>query len=121
LAENYTSDEIYEPGTVMCFGGSQEVTKCDIDMCVKIAGIVSTNPAYLMNSTLINETTLAIALTGRVPCKVTGLITKGDMLVSAGDGRARAESAPKIGSVIGKALENFEGAEGVIEVVVGRL
>jgi hypothetical protein len=74
-----------------------------------------------MNSTLINEKTLAIALTGRVPCKVTGLITKGDMLVSAGNGIARAEANPKLGSVIGKSLENFDGLEGVIEVVVGRL
>lgn len=121
LAENYESDGIYEPGTVVCFDGEAEITQCNTDMCVKVAGVVSTNPAYLMNSTLINEKTLAIALTGRVPCKVIGTISKGDMLVSAGNGHARAESAPKIGSVIGKALENFEGAEGVIEVVVGRL
>lgn len=121
LAENYESDAIYEPGTVVCFDGEAEITQCNTDMCVKVAGVVSTNPAYLMNSTLINEKTLAIALTGRVPCKVVGTISKGDMLVSAGNGHARAESAPKIGSVIGKALENFEGAEGVIEVVVGRI
>jgi hypothetical protein len=121
LAENYESDAIYEPGTVVCFDGEAEITQCNTDMCVKVAGVVSTNPAYLMNSTLINEKTLAIALTGRVPCKVVGTITKGDMLVSAGQGHARAESAPKIGSVIGKALENFDGPEGTIEVVVGRL
>jgi hypothetical protein len=121
LAENYASDAIYEPGTVVCFDGEAEITQCNTDMCVKVAGVVSTNPAYLMNSTLINEKTLAIALTGRVPCKVTGLIAKGDMLVSAGNGNARAEENPKLGSVIGKSLENFDGLEGVIEVVVGRL
>ena len=61
-----------------------------------------------------------VALTGRVPCKVVGPVTKGAMMVSAGNGAARAESNPKIGSVIGKALANFDGEAGVIEVVVGR-
>ena len=62
-----------------------------------------------------------VALTGRVPCKVIGPVRKGDMMVSAGNGQARAEENPVLGSVIGKALENFDGVEGVIEVVVGRL
>ncbi len=64
---------------------------------------------------------IALALQGRVPCKVTGTINKGDMMVSAGDGRARSEENPRYGSVIGKALEDFDGDDGVIEVVVGRL
>ena len=66
-------------------------------------------------------TIAAVALIGRVPCKVVGPIKKGDMLVSAGAGMARAENIPQMGSVIGKALEDFDGAEGSIEVVVGRL
>ena len=42
------------------------------------------------------------------------------MLVSTEDGMARAETNPKVGSVIGKSLEDFDGAEGIIEVVIGR-
>ena len=74
-----------------------------------------------MNGHLEGENVVAIALQGRVPCKVRGKIHKGDMLVSGGNGYARPSQDPKIGTVIGKALENFDGIEGVIEVVVGRL
>jgi hypothetical protein len=73
-----------------------------------------------MNDGLQGPNVATLALLGRVPCRVQGDIVKGDMLVSAGNGRARAEADPKMGTVIGKALENFSGAEGVIEVVVGR-
>ena len=121
LAEKYVADAAYEPGTVLMFGGDKEVTRCGADMCSRVAGVVSTNPAYLMNSGLEGEYTVELALTGRVPCKIVGPIKKGDMLVSAGDGRARAEHIPQIGSVIGKALEDFHGDHGVIEVVVGRV
>jgi hypothetical protein len=82
--------------------------------------VVSTNPAYLMNSHL-QGFAAAVALQGRVPCKVRGSVRKGDMMVSAGGGYARAEANPVLGSVIGKALVNFDGLEGVIEVVVGRV
>jgi hypothetical protein len=64
---------------------------------------------------------VALALQGRVPCKVRGKVEKGDMMISAGDGFARACSNPTVGSVIGKSLENFNGIEGVVEVAVGRL
>ena len=120
LAENYSGDAVYEPGTVVHFGGSQEVTLCDEDMCRRVAGVVSTNPAYLMNSHLQGIAT-PVALQGRVPCKVRGTVRLGDMMVSAGNGSARAEANPTLGSVIGKALANFDGIEGVIEVVVGRV
>lgn len=120
LAENYKSDVHYEPGTVVAFGGTKEVTVAE-DGTRKVAGVVSTDPAYLMNSCCDSEFVVAIALQGRVPCKVRGKIEKGDMLVSAGSGFARAEYSPVLGSVIGKALEDFDGIEGVIEVVVGRL
>ena len=120
LAERYQADAEYDSGTVLQFGGEAEVTLAEADT-IRTAGVVSTNPAYLMNSLLNGEKTVALALAGRVPCKVTGLIAKGDMLVSAGNGHARAEANPKLGSVIGKSLENFDGLEGVIEVVVGRL
>lgn len=120
LAENYLGDVYYEPGTVVEFGGDYEVTVCTTEMSPRIAGVVSTNPAYLMNSGLTGIAT-PVALQGRVPCKVVGPVRKGDMMVSAGNGAAQAVTAPVIGSVIGKSLENFDGVEGVIEVVVGRV
>ncbi len=119
LAENYVGDAAIEPGTVVCFGGENEVTTCDADACSSVAGVVSSNPAYLMNSELAAEFVVAVAFTGRVPCKVTGTVAKGDLMVAAGNGRARAEANPKVGTVIGKALQASEG-DAVIEVVVGR-
>jgi hypothetical protein len=121
VAEMYESDQIIEPGTVVCFGGSKEITMCDQDACRRVAGVISTNPSYLMNSGQTGEYVVAVALTGRVPVKVTGIIRKGDMMVATSNGRARAEAEPAVGSVIGKALADFDGQEGVIEVVVGRL
>jgi hypothetical protein len=118
LAERYTSDANYEPGTVVDFGGDREVTLSNIDSSPSVAGVVSTNPAYMMNS---DSDGLYIALVGRVPTKVTGPVRKGQMMVSNGDGTARGENNPIMGSVIGKALENFSDGVGVIEVVVGRL
>jgi hypothetical protein len=121
LAEKYTADADYAPGTVVMFGGSAEITLCVNDACSRVAGVISTNPSYRMNDGLVSEHTAMVALTGRVPTKVTGKIRKGDLMVSAGNGLARAAADAKIGTVIGKALEDFDGAEGVIEVVVGRL
>jgi hypothetical protein len=120
LAERYTSDATYEAGTVVTFGGDAEVTMSTETMDSRIAGVVSTNPGYLMNADL-EGTQVPVALTGRVPVKVTGTVRKGDMLVSAGEGYAKAEANPRMGSVIGKALEDFNGTNGIIEVVVGRL
>ena len=120
LAERYTSDATYEAGTVVTFGGDAEVTMSTETMDSRIAGVVSTNPGYLMNADL-EGTQVPVALTGRVPVKVTGIVRKGDMLVSAGEGYAKAEANPRMGSVIGKALEDFNGTNGIIEVVVGRL
>jgi hypothetical protein len=119
LAEYYEADNPYEAGTVLEFGGDKEVTLAE-DNTTRVAGVVSTNPAYVMNSTCKGEHTVALALQGRVPCKVRGKIFKGDMLVSGGNGFARPVLFPVLGTVIGKALENFEG-EGVIEVAVSRL
>ena len=119
LAEKYTTDAEYEPGTVMMFSGEPEVTICNQDMCTKVAGVISENPAYLMNASLTNSAAV-VALMGRVKVKVKGTVQPGDMLVSAGDGFARAESNPTFGSVIGKALSSHSGSEGTIEMVVGR-
>ena len=76
---------------MVAFGGDAEVTMSTETMDSRIAGVVSTNPAYLMNADL-EGTQVAVALTGRVPVKVTGTIRKGDMLVSAGEGYAKAEA-----------------------------
>jgi hypothetical protein len=120
LAEYYEADKHYEPGTVLAFGGDKEVTIADSGT-TKVAGIVSTNPAYVMNSSCPGEHTVALALQGRVPCQVRGSIKKGDMLISAGNGFAHTAPFPILGTVIGKSLENFDGIEGIIEVAVGRL
>ena len=119
LAEYYEADEYYEPGTVLAFGGDKEVTIAE-DGTSRVAGVVSTDPAYAMNAGCKGKA-VAIALQGRVPTKVRGLIHKGDMMVSGGNGFARPSLAPQMGTVIGKALEDFDGIEGVIEVAVGRL
>ena len=119
LAEYYEADNHYDPGTVLEFGGEKEVTLAE-DGTSRVAGVVSTNPAYAMNANC-KGITAAIALQGRVPTKVRGTIRKGDMMVSGGNGFARPSSAPQMGTVIGKALENFNGIEGVIEIAVGRL
>jgi filamentous hemagglutinin len=121
LAENYEADATYEPGTVVCFGGSKEVTVCNIEDCTRVAGVISTNPSYLMNSGQTGEHVAAVALQGRVPTKVTGQIRKGDLIVSAGDGRGQANNDARAGTIIGKALADFDGQDGVIEVVVGRV
>lgn len=124
LAEMYLADNSYQPGTVLDFGGNAEVTITTISCSSKIAGIVSTNPSYLMNSCLDGEHPTAVALTGRVPCQVLGPVDKGDVLVSSNlPGVAqRIGSNWQPGVVIGKSLEVIETAEvKVIEVAVGRL
>lgn len=121
LAECYLADDSYEPGTVVMFGGEHEITVCDQDSCSAVVGVISTRPAYLMNSTLSGEHVAPVALMGRVPCKVQGPVTKGSLMISAGNGRARAETSPGPGTIIGKAVESFDGDQGVIEILVGRV
>jgi hypothetical protein len=121
LAEKYTADSDYPAGTVVVFGGSAEVTITSTSHDTRAAGVVSTNPAYLMNS----ETGgVAVALTGRVPCKVRGPVRKGDLLVTSttpGVAQPMNVEEYKPGCVIGKSLENFDINETTtIEVVVGR-
>jgi hypothetical protein len=121
LAEFYAADEKIEPGTVVMFGGEYEIKVCNEQNSTKVAGVVSTEPAYVMNGMLKGDFPTMVALQGRVPVKVTGKIEKGDMLVSAGNGCAMSDSFPAVGSVLGKSLENFDGEYGIIEVAVGRL
>lgn len=123
LAERYVADSAYEPGTVLVFGGVNEVTECTAKGDRKVAGVVSTNPAYLMNSQLEGDTVVDLALQGRVPCKVIGTVEKGDILVtSAVPGYAIVDNDPKIGTVIGKAVGiKTDAGKGIVEVVVGRV
>lgn len=122
LAENFASDKNYDPGTVLVFGGINEVTESTIANDVKVIGVVTTDPAFVMNYKLIG-TKSCIALQGRVPCKVIGPIEKGDMLVSSSvPGHAQKSQNPIVGSVIGKALQNYNSSEpGVIEILAGRM
>jgi hypothetical protein len=120
LAERYTSDSQYPPGTVVIFGTDTEVTASYQPNDTRVAGVVSTNPAYTMNSGIDG---VDVALTGRVPCQVVGEVKRGDLMVtSAIPGVAMANNTPAIGTVIGKALGNYNSATvGLIEVVVGRV
>ncbi len=122
LAENYLADAAYAPGTVLEFGGEAEVTQSTIHGTHRVAGVVSTNPAHLMNSHCEGENVVALALQGRVPCNVIGKVAKGDMLVASNiPGHAIVDSNPKVGSVIGKALANkLDGERGIVEIVVGK-
>jgi hypothetical protein len=125
LAEMYTTDAEYTPGTVLVFGGTQEVTTSTETHDHRVAGVVSTNPAHLMNSELQGEHTVAVALVGRVPVSVIGNIYAGDQIVTsdrAGVAEALDITRYQPGVIIGKAVQGYTGDEiGVIEVVVGRL
>jgi len=122
LAENYLGDADYEPGTVLVLGGAEEVTVTNVKGDRRVAGIVTTNPAHLMNSGLEGDHVIGLALKGRVPCKVIGKVQKGDLLVtSAIPGYAIVDNDPKIGTIIGKAIsEKLDLEKGVVEVLVGR-
>ena len=121
LAEYYTSDNDYSPGTVVMIGGDRDVTLARGYGNTAVAGVVSENPAYVMNSDC-SGIRVAVALQGRVPCKVVGTIKKGDLLViSQVGGAATSNKDPKPGSIIGKALENYDSDRiGMIEVLVGK-
>lgn len=121
LAEVYVADIEYEPGTVLIFGGTAEVTKSTQSHDTRVAGVVSTNPAYLMNS---QTKGVSVALTGRIPCWVKGPITKGDRLV-ASDVPGIAERLDiaqyQPGCIIGKSLESIDSSDVLlIEIAIGR-
>ena len=121
LAENYLADADYPPGTVVVFGGDKEITVTTLDHDTAVAGVISTDPAYLMNAVAKG---LPVALTGRVPCRVQGPVIKGQVLVtSSTPGVAQAIDNSKFlpGCVVGKALETINtNTIETIEVVVGR-
>jgi hypothetical protein len=124
LAERYLADSAYEPGTVIEFGGVNEVTISQSSHTTRVAGAVSTAPAYEMNTDLEGEFVIAIALTGRVPCQVVGTIHKGDLLVASdipGVATVLDINLYQPGCVLGKALEDYDSdTVGTITVVVGK-
>jgi hypothetical protein len=124
LAEKYTADADYVPGTVLEFGGDQEVTATTTSHSPRVAGIVSTLPSYIMNDGLVGDHTAMVSLTGRVPCLVQGPIAKGDRLVASdvvGHAQRLDPAQYEPGCIIGKALEDYPStAIGTIEVAVGR-
>jgi hypothetical protein len=121
LAERYAADTEYEVGTVVVIGGSKEITVTHTHADISVAGIISQHPAYRMNSGAgTDETHPYVALRGRVPCKVIGHIKKGALLVTSSyPGYAEMmKSDDNPNAVIGKALQSFDGAKGIIEVLV---
>lgn len=122
LAERFAADAFYAPGTVLSLGGTEEVTMSTVAAGDDVFGVVSTDPAYLMNALAgNNETHPAIALSGRVPVRAIGKVAKGDRLVSAGNGLARTGLTTELTpfNVIGRSLENkTDDQEGIIYAIV---
>lgn len=121
LAEIYEADANYDPGTVLIFHGAKDLTTTTIDHDPRVAGVVSTNPAYIMNS---GAPGLQLALTGRVPCRVQGPVNKGDVLVTsttAGVAQAIDNDFWVPGCTLGKSLDTIEDDSiQLIEIAVGR-
>jgi hypothetical protein len=122
VAERFAADTELEPGTVVEIGGLAEITASLNDLSENVFGVISTRAAYLMNSGAGNDLTHPpVAMTGRVPVRVQGIVRKGDRLVSAGDGRARAAAAGEATpfNTIGRALEDKSTQqEGMVEAIV---
>lgn len=125
LAEMYSADADYTPGTVLVHGGTGEVTVSDQSHNTAVHGVVSTNPSYLMNSGLNSTHKTQVALVGRVPVRVVGTIRKGDCLVNstiAGVATSLDPAQYQIGCVIGKAIGEYNSdTPGVIEAAIGSL
>lgn len=122
VAERFHADTELEAGTVVELGGAAEITKVNAELSDKVFGVISTKAAYLMNSAAGSDATHPpVAMTGRVPVKVIGQVNKGDRLVSAGNGFARAAQAGEATAfnVIGRALTGkTETGEGTVEAIV---
>ena len=122
LAERFEADAENDAGTVVELGGSKEITSATNDLSDEVFGVISSRAAYLMNSGAGNDATHPpVAMSGRVPVKVIGEVNKGDRLVSAGNGLARAATKTEVNNfnVIGRALSTKYGEEqGVVEAIV---
>jgi hypothetical protein len=122
VAERFAADELLEPGTVVELGGTKEITRATQDLSENVFGVISTRPAYTMNGGAgEDDTHPPVAMTGRVPVKVTGPVRKGDRLVSAGNGLARSAKPGEITAfnVIGRSLQNkTDNDNGTVEAIV---
>lgn len=122
LAERFEADTAYPPGTVVMLGGAKEITAAVEDATDEVFGVISTRPAYTMNGAAGDDATHPpIAMTGRVPVRVIGAVRKGDRLVSAGNGLARAASRSEwtAYNVIGRAIrDKLTEDEGTVEAIV---
>lgn len=122
VAERFAADAEYAPGTVVELGGSAEITCSRTELSDSVFGVISTRAAYLMNSGAGSDTTHPpVAMTGRVPVRVVGQVAKGDRLVSAGNGLARAAKPGEATAfnVIGRALvAKTDATEGTVEAIV---
>lgn len=122
LAERFESDAPYDPGTVVELGGPAEITAVKYELSEDVFGVVSDNMAFLMNNGAgSNETHPAVAMTGRVRVKTLGTVRKGQRLVSAGEGHARAaeDGEASAFNVIGRALEDKTTTDfGTVEAIV---
>ena len=122
VAERFAADDLLEAGTVVELGGTNEITKVTDDLSENVFGVISTQAAYLMNSLAGSDTTHpAVAMTGRVPVNTIGLVRKGDRLVSAGNGLARAAQAGEATAfnVIGRSLnDKLTVEQGIVEAIV---
>jgi hypothetical protein len=122
LAERFEADSAYQPGTVVELGGTKEITAADQDLSEEVFGVISTRAGFLMNGEAGSDITHPpVAMQGRVPVRVIGKVKKGDRLVSAGHGLARAANRTEITAfnVIGRSLEDKNTAgEGTVEAIV---
>jgi mucin-19 len=122
LAERFEADGMYDPGTVVELGGEKEITAVQYELSEDVFGVISETAAYLMNATAGDDTTHPpVAVSGRVRVKVKGIIKKGQRLVSAGKGTARAASTGEATAfnTIGRALENKTSVGlGTVEAIV---
>jgi hypothetical protein len=122
VAERFAADEEYAPGTVVELGGSAEITRSNTELSESVFGVISTRAAYLMNGGAGNDLTHPpVAMTGRVPVQVTGVVQRGDRLVSAGNGIARAAAAGEATAfnVIGRSLnDKLDSGLGTVEAIV---
>ena len=122
LGEFYKADAAYTPGTVVRIGGDAEVTQETEALSSEVFGVVSTDPAYVMNRPEdVADTDVIIATVGRVPVRVVGTGTKGQRLVAAGNGVARVAHPSELTqfNVIGRLLANKDtDDEGLVEAAV---
>lgn len=122
VAERFAADEVLAPGTVVELGGQAEITRSRTELSENVFGVISTLPAYTMNGGAGDDDTHPkVAMTGRVPVNVIGVVNKGDRLVSAGEGLARAAKPGEATAfnTIGRALESKTSTgTGTIESIV---